>query len=635
MKAMKRLTIASAMTILLSACGSGAGSVPTINGPKIPDTVGAGSESGNDQASIAIQAPGSQTSGTSSTNTNQMGAGANSTTSTSSATSTGTTAGSNTGTNAEQNGETSSETTNNSGNTQTSYPEWSAGVAYNQGDRVSFEGQVYEAGWWTQGSAPSESGEWGVWQLASGNTSEGSNTDGNGAENNPENNTQTNPESNAEPIELPELNAGIYDGYNKVYKQDSGKALVSYFVEWGVYGRNYHVQDIPAANLTHMLYGFLAICSDNPQAGGGAQQAIAAECANKVDYEVTIIDKFAALEKTYPGDTWSDNVYGEHYNGNFGQMKKLKAQYPNLVMLPSVGGWTLSTPFFEMANDPAKRAVFVDSVIRFVKKYDFFDGIDIDWEYPGVAGADSGLASASDSAAYTALMRDMRAAFDELSLETGRAYQITSAVGAGPSHIAAVDYTNAHSYMDYIFMMTYDYAGAWSNITGHHTPLYSNNEVNEGFYAAAAVETMLQKGVPSNKIVLGAAMYGRGWTGVSNSNDYAQGLYPLFGQATGPGKGTWEAGVYDYKDLFENYIGEENQGINGFTVMYDEVAEAPYLWNASSGEFITYESPRSVQAKADFINQYNLGGFLSWEIDADNGLILNAMNEGVGNTEIQ
>ena len=454
-------------------------------------------------------------------------------------------------------------------------------------------------------------------QLAEGTVVEtgstGSNTGGTTSEEGEIDNTETN-------------------GLNAVYEQTSGKVIVSYFVEWGVYGRDYHVNDIPADNLTHILYGFLAICGDNPQATPGAARAIIKECRNKQNNEITLVDRFASLEKTYPGDTWSDNVEGDHYNGNFGQLRKLKARHPQLKILPSVGGWTLSSPFYSMAKNDANRAIFVASVIEFIKKYDFFDGIDLDWEYPVIPGADSGYGSPEDRQAYTNLMRDLRMALNTLSLETGRKYEITSAIGAGGDKINAVDYAEAHQYMDYIFMMTYDFAGAWENITGHHASLYPNNEYHEGFNASDAVFTLLKQGVPSEKIVMGAGFYGRAWAGVTNNNNHAEELFPLYGQANGPGKGTWEAGVYDYKDLYNNYIGTENKGINGFTVHYDETAQAPYLWNANTGEFISYDSPRSIKAKADFVSHHNLGGIMTWEIDADNGLLLNSINEGLGNS---
>ncbi len=416
------------------------------------------------------------------------------------------------------------------------------------------------------------------------------------------------------------------------YLQDSGKVVGTYFVEWGIYGRDYHVNDIPVQNLTHVLFGFIAICGDNPHASGGAQSAINQECADKQDFEVTLIDRFANLQKTYPGDTWIDDTSGSEYNGNFGQFKKLKAAHPHLKILPSIGGWTLTTPFYEMAKNEQNRAIFVNSAIEFIRKYDFFDGIDIDWEYPVYGGTDPELSSAADTQGYNDLMRDLRVALDALSVETGRDYELTSAVGAAPQKIDAIDYVTASNYLDYIFLMSYDFMGAWDNTTGHHTAVYGNKDTEEGFNTFDAINNMLDVGVPADKLVVGAAMYGRGWTGTQNTGTHAPELFPLYGEASGPGSGTWEAGVYDYKDLYDNYIGTNNEGINGFTVVYDEVAQAPYLWNATTGEFISYESPRSIEAKGELIDMYNLGGIFSWEIDADNGLLLDAMNRAVGNS---
>ena len=74
---------------------------------------------------------------------------------------------------------------------------------------------------------------------------------------------------------------------------------------------------------------------------------------------VTIYDRNAALDMNYPGDAWDTPV-----SGNFGQLKRAKAAQPGLKILPSIGGWTLSDPFYHLAAEPARRATFIASMKR-------------------------------------------------------------------------------------------------------------------------------------------------------------------------------------------------------------------------------------------------------------------------------
>ena len=404
-----------------------------------------------------------------------------------------------------------------------------------------------------------------------------------------------------------------------------GPVIGSYFVEWGIYGRNYQVSMIPAEKLTHLLYGFIAICGPNESLRSANPQgysALTRECVDQQDFTVTVHDRFAALEKSYPGDKWDDPI-----RGNFGQLAKLKQANPHLVILPSIGGWTLSDPFFTLAADTNLRKRFVDSALQFLRDYPMFDGIDIDWEFPGGEGANSELGSAADKTNFALLMKDLRSGLNTLSQETGRNYQLTAAVGAGPKKIANTDYTAAEPYMDYIFAMTYDYYGAWNNQLGHHTGLYAGEyEKNEGFSAAASVENLLDAGVPASKIVVGFAMYGRGWKGVNGVSNHQ----PFSGIGNGPMAGSWEAGILDYKDIETKFLGgKDGQGINGFIYGYDDRAQAPYLWNATSGELISFDNERSVRAKANYVKEKALGGMFSWEIDADSGTLLNAAVSGL------
>lgn len=413
---------------------------------------------------------------------------------------------------------------------------------------------------------------------------------------------------------------------NRPYKQDSGKVVGSYFVEWGVYGRNFTVDKIPAQNLTHLLYGFIPICggdgiNDSLKEIEGSFQALQRSCQGREDFKVSIHDPFAALQKSQKGvSAWDDP-----YKGNFGQLMALKQARPELKILPSIGGWTLSDPFYFM-GDKVKRDRFVASVKEFLQTWKFFDGVDIDWEFPGGQGANPNLGSTQDGATYVQLMKELRAMLDQLSVETGRKYELTSAISAGKDKIDKVDYNTAQNVMDHIFLMSYDFYGAFDlKNLGHQTALNAPVWKPDTAYTTSnGVNALLAQGVKPGKIVVGAAMYGRGWTGV---NGY-QNNNPFSGTATGPVKGTWENGIVDYRQIANEYMSGD------WKYNYDTTAEAPYVFKASTGDLITFDDARSIQAKAKYVLDKQLGGLFSWEIDADNGDILNNMNAGLGNSAI-
>ncbi|WP_078086078.1 glycosyl hydrolase family 18 protein [Microbulbifer mangrovi] len=409
---------------------------------------------------------------------------------------------------------------------------------------------------------------------------------------------------------------------NQPYQNTSNSVVGTYFVEWGVYGRKFSVDMMPSYNLTHLIYGFIPICggdgiNDSLKEIEGSFQALQRSCSGREDFKVSLHDPFAALQKAQADQTFSDP-----YKGNFGQLMALKQAYPDLKILPSIGGWTLSDPFY-FFSDAAKRKTFVDSVEEFMRTWKFFDGVDIDWEYPGGQGANPNLGDASiDGETYRLLMRDLRAMLDGLEQETGREYQLTSAIGAGSDKIEDVDYTDVQQYMDYLFVMTYDFYGGWSNeVLGHQTALYAPNWRPDTDYTTDnGIQNLLGLGVDPGKLVVGAAMYGRGWTGVSGwtGNDH------MTGTATGMVSGTWEDGVVDYRDIVGRLATGE------WEEYYDEAAEAPYIFKPSTGDLITYDNHRSVMAKGAYVQANNLAGLFSWEIDADNGDIMNAMHESLG-----
>lgn len=393
----------------------------------------------------------------------------------------------------------------------------------------------------------------------------------------------------------------------------SGPIVGAYFVEWGVYGRKYTADMVPFDKITHLLYGFIPICGRNEAlllsglADGHA--ALQRACAGKKDFEVTIHDPWAALEMP---------------KANFKELAKKKQQYPNVKILPSIGGWTLSDPFFELAGDASKRATFISSVKRFLQEHTFFDGIDIDWEYPGGGGANPNLGSAADTANFTVLMTELRQALDQLGQEKGRRYLLTSAVGATEAKIAKVEYGKLFAnpqkpIVDLIFAMTYDYYGPWKDNTarGHMAGLHQpTQKLQEGFFGDATIRSMLSAGVPPQNLALGVAMYGRAWQGVQFKNGSALSLdlsdSANNGQAWAAEAGMWEAGIMDYK-----FIASKYRNAAGYTYAFDPIAKAPYIYSLEQGRFISFEDPCSTLAKYDYAQKKKLAGLFAWEIDGD------------------
>ncbi len=415
---------------------------------------------------------------------------------------------------------------------------------------------------------------------------------------------------------------------NLPYQNSTGKKVGAYFTEWSIYGQEYHAADIPAQNLTHIYYSFIPVCGSNEslrQINPAGYATLRSQCHGKPDYSVVVHDKSAALEKNYPGDHKDQPI-----RGIFAELYRLKQTHPHIKILPSVGGWTLSDPLYDIGINPAARAVFIASITDFIRSYDFFDGIDIDWEFPGGGGLNPDLGSEQDGAGFATLMRELRAALDTLSQQTGKSYELTAAMSGGVQKLSLLNWEQAHPYMDYINLMTYDYYGAWSGTPGHQTGLYpSADSAVVGASADEAVRYMLSRGVPAAKIAIGAAMYGRGWQNISGVTENN----PFTGTGGGAISGSGEGNIMDYRNIEANFIGgPQANGINGFTVHWDDTAKASYVWNPATNTLISFDTKRSVREKSAYVLQHQLGGIFAWEIAADNGHILNAIHEGLGHT---
>lgn len=363
------------------------------------------------------------------------------------------------------------------------------------------------------------------------------------------------------------------------------KRVVAYYTSWSAYARNVFLKDVDVSKLTHINFAFANLSEEGT---------------------ILIGDSWVDVEMPMDGDGgWAV----EGLRGHFRQLQLLKEKNPELKTLISVGGWTWSKNFSQVAADPAKRQQFAQSAVTFITEYGF-DGIDIDWEFP-VEGGDNIPHLPEDKQNYTLLLKEVREALDAQGERDGRHYLLTIAGGPNPSFTENTELVKMSEYLDFINVMTYDYHGGWETVTGHNAPLYAS----EGLSVDATIQAYLDTGIEPAMLNLGLAFYGRGWQQVTDTKNNGLGNAGVKPGGTGTGAGTWEGGVFDYWDLEQNYFEK-----NGYKRYFDEEAMVPYLYNGES--FITYDDAQSIGIKVDYALANGLGGVMYWEFSGDKQMVL-------------
>ncbi|BBH66888.1 hypothetical protein ACTI_35730 [Actinoplanes sp. OR16] len=456
-------------------------------------------------------------------------------------------------------------------------PAWSSTAVYVKDNVASQNGHNYTAKWWTQNESPAtNSTQWAVWtdNGVCGGTTTPPTTPPTTTPTTPPTTTPTTPPTTP-PTTSPTTNPPT-----------GSKWVVGYFAEWGVYGRGYHVKNIDtsgsASKLTHILYAF----------------------ANTTGGKCSIGDSYADYEKAYTAAESVDGVadtWDQPLRGSFNQLRKLKAKYPHIKVIYSVGGWTWSGGFSDAAKNPAAFAESCYNLVEDPRWADVFDGIDIDWEYPNACGLSC---DTSGPAAYANVISALRTKFGANNL-------ITSAISADGSNggkLDVADYASGIAKLDKVFPMTYDYFGAFNaqGPTAPHSPLTSYTGIPQaGFNSDAAVQKLKSKGVPASKILLGIGFYGRGWTGVTQA---APG-----GTATGAAAGTYEAGIEDYKVLKTKCPATGTIGGTAYAFCGNN------WWG--------YDTPSTIAGKMTYAKNQGLGGAFFWELSGDttNGELITAI----------
>src|SRR5690606_34896457 len=244
--------------------------------------------------------------------------------------------------------------------------------------------------------------------------------------------------------------------------------------------------------------------------------------------------------------------------GSFNQLRQLKAKYPHLKVYISLGGWTWSKYFSNMAL-PQNRAAGVASCIDLYIKgnlpllsgelqggpgsaFGVFDGIDLDWEWPASEGNVGNVIRPEDKANFLALIQEFRSQLNAYGASVGRTYDLTAFLPADLAKIDAGINPAIFNHLTYATVQGYDFYGAWGPQTNHQSQLRNPPgnpaPANQRYSVESAINKYISMGVPANKLVVGVPAYGRGWTNVPNVNN---GLY----QNGSAAPGTFEQGVED------------------------------------------------------------------------------------------
>ncbi|KAJ3042036.1 hypothetical protein HDV00_008329 [Rhizophlyctis rosea] len=377
-----------------------------------------------------------------------------------------------------------------------------------------------------------------------------------------------------------------------------------------MYDRKFQVKDIPIQYISDINYAFFDLKPD-PQTGF---------------YVPTTGDAWADTDKRFtdsnegipPPDTWNDDpTQPIQLYGNLGQFLKLKKLGLQFNLGLSIGGWSWSKHFSDAVKGEREREAFVDAILGIFDKWPgLFNRVDLDWEYISPPGQNYGNAAnivrPEDPANFASFLALLRSRLDAANR---RHVEISACVTADPVKLAVLPLQAMATYLDTINIMTYDFASsAWGPcMAGHHSNLRSTPYAQ--LSVDRAVTEYLARGVPPQKIVIGVALYSRGFNATDGLGMPSRGVVD---------DKSWEPGVCDYKSLPRP----------GMVEMWDDQALAGYAYDAKRKVLTSYDTVRSVKEKCKYIWDKGLKGMIVWESSADHPVtsdrsLIRALYEGL------
>ncbi|WP_020380467.1 glycoside hydrolase family 18 protein [Nocardiopsis chromatogenes] len=399
----------------------------------------------------------------------------------------------------------------------------------------------------------------------------------------------------------------------------NGLHRLAYFADWNTANRGYSIKDMrdsgAAERLTRVMWAFGEVSDEG-------------RCF--IDPEAD--QPWEIYQRRYEAGESVDGAaddYEQALAGSLNQLRKLREEEPSLSASISIGGWNTSTYFSEAVRTEESRREFVSSCIDLWIRGDLprlndepqggpgaaagvFDGIDLDWEWPGGSGHPDNVEHPDDPRNFTLVVQEFRRQLDALEEETGEEYALSVSLANDAEIIDASYEPEVFEPIDFATVQGYDFTGSWSSTTDHHSQLYAPSGDEGDPSSDRAVRQLLGHGLPPEKLVLGFPGFGRGWSGVSPEG------FGRYAPAQGPAEGDYGEATDSYGDLRDRPGQRFLDPIHGAYWLYD------------GDEWWTYDTPEIVRMKGAYVRREELGGLMLWNLDMDpDAELVEAMDESL------
>jgi chitinase len=269
------------------------------------------------------------------------------------------------------------------------------------------------------------------------------------------------------------------------------------------------------------------------------------------------------------------------------KMMSLKSKNPDLKVLLSLGGWGGCETCSDVFSTETGRKEFTQSV-KDLYNYFGVDGLDLDWEYPGVPGPPGHKYTPADKPNFTLLVKELR--------KLGKKYQLSFAAGGSQRFLdSAIQWKQVMKKVDFVNIMSYDLSGGTR--ATHHTALFSTPKQPRS--ADTVIKSLVKMGIPAKKIVIGGAFYGKVFENVESIEG-----------------GPYQTGRLRNTVTYRNMPTALSEA-DGWQRHWDDIAKAPYLYNRALKQFFTYDDKRSIAEKTKYAIDNKLKGIMFWQLGGD------------------